>query len=108
LFLQQSANALALGSVYALFAIGFTLIFGVLEIISLAQGVIFMTGAFADLLAETRLNLCIFPSLLTDELAKVRNFSGVGGRFSFNDRRDAEQKGRVLIVKNGKFALFAE
>jgi branched-chain amino acid transport system permease protein len=64
LFLQQLANALALGSVYALFAIGFTLIFGVLEIISLAQGVIFMTGAFAGLIAATRLNLGIFSSLL--------------------------------------------
>lgn len=45
---------------------------------------------------------------LRDELAKVKNFSGVGGKFSFNSNRDAEQKGRVLIVKDRKFALFAE
>lgn len=45
---------------------------------------------------------------LRDELAKVRNFSGVGGRFSFNVQRDAEQKGRVLIIKNKKFTNFAE
>jgi len=45
---------------------------------------------------------------LRNELAKVRNFKGVGGLFSFNQNRDAEQKGRVLMVKGGKFTLFSE
>lgn len=45
---------------------------------------------------------------LRDELAKVKNFSGVGGKFSFNENRDAEQKGRVLIVKDKKFTIFSE
>ena len=40
---------------------------------------------------------------LRDALPKVKNFSGVGGPFSFNENRDAEQKGRVLTIKNGKF-----
>lgn len=45
---------------------------------------------------------------LRDELAKVKNFEGIGGKFSFTATRDAEQKGRVLIVKDRKFTLFAE
>jgi branched-chain amino acid transport system substrate-binding protein len=45
---------------------------------------------------------------LRDELAKVRGFEGVGGAFSFDGNRDAEQKGRVLIVKDRRFTLFAE
>ena len=45
---------------------------------------------------------------LRDALAKVKNFKGVGGPFSFNESRDAEQKGRVLCIKKGKFAIFAE
>lgn len=45
---------------------------------------------------------------LRDSLAKVKNFKGVGGTFSFNQNRNAEQKGRVLTVKKGKFAIFAE
>ena len=55
--LQQLANGLALGSVYALFALGFTLVFGVLEIITLAHGAVFMVGAFAGLIAVTKVNL---------------------------------------------------
>lgn len=46
---QQLLNALSLGSVYALFALGFTLVFGVLRVISLAHGAIFMCGAYIAL-----------------------------------------------------------
>jgi branched-chain amino acid transport system substrate-binding protein len=45
---------------------------------------------------------------LRDALAKVKNFEGVGGRFSFDENRDAEQKGRVLIVKDKRFTVYAE
>jgi len=44
---QQLVNALSLGSVYALFALGFTLIFGVLGVINLSHGAVFMVGAYA-------------------------------------------------------------
>jgi len=63
LLLQQLANGLALGSVYALFALGFTLIFGVLEIISLAHGAVFMVGAFTGLTVTTKFNLGIIPAI---------------------------------------------
>lgn len=45
---------------------------------------------------------------LRDALPKLKNFNGVGGPFSFNEQRDAEQKGRVLTVKNGKFVIYSE
>jgi len=45
---------------------------------------------------------------LRDELTKVKNYNGVGGKFSFDANRDAEQKGRVLIIKNGKFTVYSE
>ena len=41
---QQFVNALSLGCVYALFALGFTLVFGVLRVINLAHGAVFMVG----------------------------------------------------------------
>jgi branched-chain amino acid transport system permease protein len=67
--LQQIANGLALGSVYALFALGFTLMFGVLEIITLAHGAVFMVGAFAGLIAVTKFNLGVVPTIIVSMLA---------------------------------------
>lgn len=46
-FVQQVTNALTLGSVYALLAIGFSLIFGVLNLVTFAHGEVYMVGAFA-------------------------------------------------------------
>ena len=60
---QQLVNALSLGSVYALFALGFTLIFGVLEVINLSHGAVFMVGAYAALLAVTKAKLSIWLAL---------------------------------------------
>jgi branched-chain amino acid transport system permease protein len=50
-FLRQLANGIILGSAYSLVAIGLTLVFGVLRVINLAQGELFMVGAFAGLFA---------------------------------------------------------
>ncbi len=61
---QQLINALSLGSVYALFALGFTLVFGVLGVINLSHGTVFMLGAYAALQAVTRLNLPLSAALL--------------------------------------------
>src|SRR5713101_2621965 len=49
LLLQQAFNGLMLGVMYSLVAVGFTLFFGVLDIIHFAHGDIFMLGAFAGL-----------------------------------------------------------
>jgi branched-chain amino acid transport system permease protein len=47
--LQQAFNGLMLGIMYALIAVGFTLFFGVLDVIHFSHGDIFMLGAFAGL-----------------------------------------------------------
>lgn len=44
---QQLLNGIVVGSVYALFALGFTLIFGVYHVLNLAHGAVFMIGAFS-------------------------------------------------------------
>jgi branched-chain amino acid transport system permease protein len=49
LLLQQALNGLMLGVMYALVAVGFTLFFGVLDVIHFSHGDIFMLGAFAGL-----------------------------------------------------------
>ncbi len=54
---QQLVNAISLGGVYALFALGFTLIFGVLNVVNLAHGAIFMLGAYTALQAVVQFKL---------------------------------------------------
>ncbi|MEY4267931.1 MAG: hypothetical protein RIS90_2466 [Pseudomonadota bacterium] len=51
MILQQLLNGLIVGGVYALFAIGFTLVFGIHQVLNLAHGAVFMTGAFIALYA---------------------------------------------------------
>src|SRR5471030_1266497 len=46
-FLQQLINGLALGSILALIALGYTMVYGILRFINFAHGDIFMLGAFA-------------------------------------------------------------
>ncbi|NGN44577.1 branched-chain amino acid ABC transporter permease [Mesorhizobium sp. CGMCC 1.15528] len=53
MLMQQLLNGIVVGSVYGLFALGFTLIFGVNHIMNMAHGTIFMWGAFAGLYAVT-------------------------------------------------------
>lgn len=60
---QQLFNALSLGSVYALFALGFTLVFGVLGVVNLSHGAVFMVGAYAALQAITQLQLPLAGAL---------------------------------------------
>jgi branched-chain amino acid transport system permease protein len=64
LFWQQVANGLTLGSTYALIALGYTLIFGVLNIVNMAHGEIFMFGAFVGLILVTKFNISIFGAML--------------------------------------------
>ena len=45
--LQQTVNALSIGAIYALIALGYTMVYGIIELINFAHGDIFMLGAFA-------------------------------------------------------------
>ena len=53
-FLQQLINGFAQGSIYALIALGYTMVFGVLRFINFAHGDVFMLGAFVGLYAGPR------------------------------------------------------
>jgi branched-chain amino acid transport system permease protein len=64
MFAQQIVNAVSLGGIYALFALGFTLIFGVLNVVNLAHGAVFMLGAYGALKAVTVLQLPLPAAVL--------------------------------------------
>jgi len=52
-YLQQVINGLTIGSVYALIALGYTMVYGVLEMINFAHGDVYMVGSFLGLLVLT-------------------------------------------------------
>ena len=52
-FMQQFVNALSLGSLYALIAIGYTMVYGILRLINFAHGDIFMIGGYLAFYAVT-------------------------------------------------------
>lgn len=62
--LQQLLNALQLGSIYALIALGYTMVYGILTMINFAHGDLFMVGAFLTFVAAVFLQLPFVPTLL--------------------------------------------
>jgi branched-chain amino acid transport system permease protein len=63
-FLQQFINGLSLGAIYALIALGYTMVYGVLRLINFAHGDVYMLGAFAGYFIANALNLDANPSVL--------------------------------------------
>jgi len=62
--IQQLVNGIALGSIYALFAVGYTLVFGVLDILNLAHHAVFTAAAFVCLSLVVRAGLPLPLALL--------------------------------------------
>lgn len=63
-FLQQVVNGLSLGSIYALIALGYTMVYGIIKLINFAHGDIYMLGAYIGFAAVTMGGLGFFPALL--------------------------------------------
>ena len=62
-FLQQLINGIAWGSIYALIALGYTMVYGVLRLINFAHGDVYMVGAFAGFYAVKWLGLAREPTI---------------------------------------------
>lgn len=62
-FLQHIINGLSLGSIYALIALGYTMVFGILQLINFAHGEIYMLGAFMGYYSSRYFGLAEHPSL---------------------------------------------
>jgi len=62
--LQQIINGLSLGAIYALIALGYTMVYGVLRLINFAHGDVYMLGAFAGYYLANALSLDANPSMV--------------------------------------------
>ena len=64
LFLQQVINGLNIGSIYALIAIGYTMVYGIIKLINFAHGEIMMFGAYFAFIAATSFQMPVWAILL--------------------------------------------
>ncbi len=61
-FVQQLINGLNIGAIYALIALGYTMVYGILRLINFAHGDVYMVGAFAGYFIAVSLGLASGPS----------------------------------------------
>ena len=62
--IQQIINGISLGSIYALIALGYTMVYGIIKLINFAHGDIYMLGAYIGYFCMTTLKLGFLPSLI--------------------------------------------
>ncbi|MGH7176493.1 MAG: branched-chain amino acid ABC transporter permease, partial [Tepidisphaeraceae bacterium] len=67
-FLQQFINGLSKGSIYALIAVGYTMVYGVLQLINFAHGDVFMVGAIVTLVLARKFGF-VTPDHTTESWA---------------------------------------
>ncbi len=95
--LQQALNALQLGSIYALIALGYTMVYGILRMINFAHGDLFMVGAFFSFMIATYLKLPFVPTLLLSMIGV--GLLGVGiERVAYKPLRDAPRVSAVITA----------
>ena len=62
--LQQLINGLSLGSIYALIALGYTMVYGIIQLINFAHGDVYMVGAYVGYVCMAHFHLGFFTSLI--------------------------------------------
>ena len=94
-FLQQIVNGLTVGAVYALIALGYTMVYGIIELINFAHGEIYMIGAYIGTICAALLLAWGFPTTVALPLALLvaAALTGIYGlsaeRFAYRPLRKA-------------------
>ncbi|MBT2288301.1 branched-chain amino acid ABC transporter permease [Paenibacillus albidus] len=63
-FIQQLINGISVGSIYALIALGYTMVYGIIKLINFAHGDVFMVGSFIGLFSARYLSSAGLPPVL--------------------------------------------
>lgn len=103
IFLQQIVNGLTIGSSYVLIALGLTIIFGIMDVINLAHGSIYMMGAYLTYFLVQRAGLDFFLSMAIAMGASIP-FGILIEKLFFKPLRDKSELS-VLLVSVGILVL---
>ena len=113
---QQFFNALTIGGIYALIALGYTMVYGIIELINFAHGEIFMVGAFFAMVFLTTLGFSgaiadpfLFLVVLLGAFAFVMPTLGLVGvgieRFAYRPLRNAPRLAPLITAIGVSFIL---
>ena len=101
--LQQLINGLSLGSIYALIALGYTMIYGIIKLINFAHGDIYMVGAYLGFYAIT-LGIPVVPAILIS--MAVTSLLGIAvERFAYRPLRHAPRISVLITAIGVSFLL---
>jgi branched-chain amino acid transport system permease protein len=113
-FFQQLSNGVVLGATYALIALGYTMVYGIIQLINFAHGDIFMLGAFGGLFVYNRmpssiqqhnliaLPICLIVGIIWSVIAAL-----LMERFAYRPLRNAPRLA-PLITAIGVSAMIEE
>ena len=103
-FIQQMVNGFSLGSMYALIAIGYTMVYGVLRLINFAHGDIMMVGAFLGYTCITILGLP-FPLAVLIAVALSALAGVITDKVAYKPLRDAPRISLLITAIGISFFL---
>ncbi|SIQ21120.1 branched-chain amino acid ABC transporter permease [Peribacillus simplex] len=105
--IQQLVNGISLGSIYALIALGYTMVYGIVKLINFAHGDVFMVGSFVGFYAITVMDLSFIPALLLS-MVTCAIFGVLIERIAYKPLRNATRIaalitaiGVSLLIENG-------
>ena len=109
---QQIINGLTIGVIYALIALGYTMVYGILQLINFAHGEVFMVGAYSAYAYEaTNLALSAIRaagqpdrSAVLAAMQTLKEFPGILGVHTFDAHGDTRNRTiGIFMVHNGRF-----
>ena len=103
IFAQQLVNGLTLGSLYALIAVGYTVVYGILQLINFAHGEVFMIGAFGALttslvLFKGNTSLWTLPIMIIGAMIASVGTAVLMERFAYRPLRHAPRLAPLITA----------
>ncbi len=103
MLLQQIINGLTVGSVYALIALGYTLVYGIMELINFAHGEIYMISAYMAIIFLTHSNLplpalLIFPLIFLISIIYTSTYGFTMERIAYRPVRNAPRLSALITA----------
>jgi branched-chain amino acid transport system permease protein len=115
-FVQQLVNGVTLGSVYALIALGYSMVYGILKLLNFAHGEVYMMGAFIGYFVLTGLGGSVSPNLPVALVLTLMFLAGMLGagllgvvieRFAYRPLRNAPRIAPLISAIGVSFFLQA-